>query len=74
MKQAQTQPNRNKTNLIVDSAIFLAFLVALAPRFSGLALHEWLGVAFGGAIVTHLLLHWQWIVEVTKRLCERKDT
>ena len=68
MKQAQTQPNRNKTNLIVDSAIFLAFLVALAPRFSGLAIHEWLGVAFGGAIVTHLLLHWQWIVEVTKRL------
>ena len=68
MKQTPAQPNRNKTNLIVDSAIFVAFLVAMAPHFSGLAIHEWLGVAFGASIITHLLLHWQWIVEVTKRL------
>jgi hypothetical protein len=67
MKQTLAQPNRNRTNLIVDSAIFVAFLVAMAPHFSGMAVHEWLGIAFGAAIVTHLLLHWQWIVEVTKR-------
>jgi cytochrome b len=67
MKQPAIQPNRNKTNLIVDIAIFLAFLVAMAPHFSGMALHEWLGIAFGAAIITHLLLHWQWLVEVTKR-------
>ena len=68
MKATLAQPNRNKTNLIVDSAIFLAFLVAMAPHFSGMAVHEWLGIAFGGAIITHLLLHWQWLVEITKRL------
>jgi hypothetical protein len=67
MKQIATQPSRNKTNMIVDSTIFLAFLVAMAPHFSGMAVHEWLGIAFGAAITTHLLLHWQWIVEVTKR-------
>jgi cytochrome b len=67
MKQTATQPDRNKTNMIVDSAIFLAFLVAMAPHFSGMAVHEWLGIAFGAAITTHLLLHWQWIVEITKR-------
>ena len=65
MKQAQT--NRNTVNLIVDSVIFIAFRVAMAPRFSGLAIHEWLGIAFGAGIITHLLLHWQWLVEVTKR-------
>jgi hypothetical protein len=68
MKQIQTQPNRNRLNMIVDSSIFVAFLVAMAPRFSGMALHEWLGISFGAAIITHLLLHWQWIVEITKRL------
>ena len=68
MKQTQTQPNRNRLNMIVDSAIFLAFLVAMAPRLSGMAIHEWLGISFGAAIITHLLLHWQWIVEITKRL------
>jgi hypothetical protein len=67
MKQTIPQSNRNRTNLIVDSAIFAAFLVVMAPRFSGMAIHEWLGIAFGAAIVTHLLLHWQWLVEVTKR-------
>jgi cytochrome b561 len=66
--QTQTQSKRNTVNLIVDSTIFLAFLVAMAPRFSGMAIHEWLGIAFGAAIITHLLLHWQWIVEITKRL------
>jgi len=71
MKQTLAQPNRNKTNLIVDSAIFLAFLVAMAPHFSGMAVHEWLGIAFGAAITTHLLLHWQWIIEVTKRFISK---
>src|SRR6187455_328514 len=67
MKATIAQPNRNNTNLIVDSVIFLAFLVAMAPHFTGMAIHEWLGIAFGAAITTHLLLHWQWIVEITKR-------
>jgi cytochrome b len=67
MKQASIQRNRNTVNLFVDITIFLAFLVAMAPHFSGMAVHEWLGISFGAAIVTHLLLHWQWLVEVTKR-------
>ncbi len=67
MEAQATKTNRNTTNLIVDIAIFIAFLVAMAPHFTGMAVHEWLGLAFGGTIVTHLLLHWQWLVEVTKR-------
>lgn len=62
------KPNRSKVNLVVDIVIFLAFLIATAPHFTGIAIHEWLGLAFGAAIVTHLLLHWQWIVETTKRI------
>jgi Domain of unknown function (DUF4405) len=68
MKQASTQRNRNTLNLFIDIAIFLTFLVAMAPHFSGIAVHEWLSIAFGAAIVTHLLLHWQWLVEVTRCL------
>lgn len=62
------KPNRSKVNLVVDIVIFVAFLIATAPHFTGIAIHEWLGLAFGAAIVTHLLLHWQWIVETTKRI------
>lgn len=63
--------NRNKVNLAVDLGIFGAVLLALQPHLTGVAIHEWLGIAFGAAIVTHLLLHWQWIVEVTKRFFAR---
>jgi Domain of unknown function (DUF4405) len=68
MKQDTPQMSRNKVNLYVDIAIFLAFLVAMAPKFSGMAIHEWLGMAFGAAVVAHLALHWQWIIEVGRRL------
>ncbi len=55
----------NKTNLVLDLTIFTAFLVAYNPRLTGNTIHEWLAVAFGAAIVTHLLFHWKWIASVT---------
>ena len=58
-------------NLIIDSTIFIAFLVTMAPHFTGIAIHEWLSIAFGAAIITHLLLHWEWIVTTTQRLFAR---
>lgn len=57
-----------KVNYLVDLAIFIAFLLALDPRSTGMAIHEWLGLAFGASIVTHLLLHWKWLVASTRRL------
>lgn len=65
---AQAKPrNRNLTNLLLDSVSFVAFLLATAPHFTGMAIHEWLSLALGAALVTHLLLHWSWIVAVTTR-------
>lgn len=55
----------NKTNLLFDFIVFLAFLVLATPDLTGMTIHEWLGVAFLAALVTHLLFHWQWIVTVT---------
>ncbi len=57
----------SKTNLLVDAGIFIAMLVAMEPRFSGVAIHEWLSLALAATIVVHLLLHWRWIVEVGGR-------
>lgn len=68
MSDKRTPPTRNRTNLFVDLAMFVAVLVAMAPHFSGVAIHEWLSIALGATIITHLLLHWQWIGEVTRRL------
>jgi hypothetical protein len=55
-----------KTNLIIDTTIFAAFLAMTNPHLTGNTIHEWLGVSFAAAIITHLLLHWNWIVKVGK--------
>ena len=56
-----------KTNLVLDLTIFTAFLAIASPKLTGNTIHEWLGVAFGATIVTHLLFHWKWIVNVTTK-------
>jgi len=33
-------------------------------HLTGKTIHEWLAVPFSAAIITHLLLHWKWIVKV----------
>lgn len=53
-----------KTNLIVDSLIFIAFLVAFEPSLTGIAIHEWLSLAFAATLVIHVILHWDWVIQV----------
>jgi len=37
------------------------------PRPSWCAVHEWLTTAALAALVLHLLLNWEWIVQITRR-------
>jgi hypothetical protein len=71
--------NQNKTNnqtkikLVIDAIIFIAFLVAMDPRSSGIAVHEWLATSLLAALVIHLLLSWDWITQVTRRFTGRMN-
>ena len=64
--QTKTQ-SKTKIKLVIDIGIFIAFLIAMDPRSSGIAVHEWLSTAAFAAIVVHLLLSWDWIVQITQR-------
>ena len=55
-------------NFWLDIALFIAFIVDMNTRFTGISIHEWLGIALGIALIYHLLLHWNWIVAITKRI------
>jgi len=61
----------NRTNLALDLTMFTAFLAVSNPRLTGNTLHEWLGAAFAAAIITHLLLHWNWVVQITRRFFQK---
>ncbi|MCE1253966.1 MAG: DUF4405 domain-containing protein [Anaerolineae bacterium] len=54
----------NKTNLLIDLGILSAFLVATQPHLTGTSIHEWLSLALTATLIIHLLLHWDWIVNV----------
>jgi hypothetical protein len=60
-------PSQTRTKLWMDIFIFVAFLVAMEPHSSGLAIHEWLTLSAFAVITIHLLLSWDWIMEITHR-------
>ena len=59
--------NQTKIKLAVDVMLFIAFLVAMDPRSSGISVHEWLATSLLAVLTIHLLLSWDWIVQVTRR-------
>jgi hypothetical protein len=52
--------------LTLDLTMFGAFLAVSNPHLTGISIHEWLGVSFLGAVITHLLFNWEWIMNVGK--------
>lgn len=63
--------SQTKTKLWLDILIFIAFLIAMEPHTSGLAIHEWLTLSMLAALTIHLLLSWDWITEITRRFLGR---
>lgn len=71
MQTTQRRLSPTTVNYLVDLAIFLAFLAAMDPHATGIPIHEWLSIAFAAAIIAHLLLHWSWLVGITRRFFGR---
>ena len=45
----------------------LAEATFLWSRDTWIDLHDWVGVALAVIVVIHVILHWNWIVHMTKR-------
>ena len=75
MTETQTgMKNRTKIKLIIDLCIFIAFLIAMEPRASGITIHEWLATSLIAVLVVHLLLSWDWITSLTRRFMGRLNS
>ena len=55
----------------LDLALFAALLVAYNPSWTGLAVHEWLCVAAVVPLLFHLIVNWEWVVQVGRRFGAR---
>lgn len=58
--------NITTMNVILDLVLLVVFILEMEEHFTGLPLHELLGLGFGVALILHLLLHWDWIVSITR--------
>ena len=67
----KSAPRPTKIKLWMDILIFIAFLIAMEPHSSGLAIHEWLTLSLLAAMMVHLLLSWEWITETTGRFLHK---
>jgi hypothetical protein len=65
---------QNITKFILDVLIFVGFLLALDPRVTGIAIHEWLTIAGTAAILLHFLLNWNWISGLTRHFLRKSST
>ena len=59
---------KQKTSWWVDTVLFIGFLAAFFLSFTGVELHQWIGV-FGGILcLYHLLVHRDWVDIVSRRI------
>ncbi|MFH1684764.1 MAG: hypothetical protein ABH983_00505, partial [Candidatus Micrarchaeota archaeon] len=50
--------------------LFGTSIYQLVPNIS--TLHDWSGLIMGLLVLVHLILHWNWIVSVTKSILKNK--
>ena len=61
----------NRTNWVIDLVVFGVFFLIAAPQSTGVPLHEWLSVVFVGTFVVHIVAHWQWVLEMSRRFFQK---
>lgn len=58
----------------LDATLLLSICTLQTLHFSGLVLHEWLGLALVPLIFLHLLLAWPWIAAESRRFFTSQPT
>ena len=66
--------DKQKTNWLIDAGLFGGFLGALWLDLTGVAAHQWLGLAVAAAAGYHLWKHWRWVEAVTSRFFGRTSS
>lgn len=59
---------RLKMTFWLDLTLLVSVVALQDVAFTGLFLHEWLGIAMVGMVFAHLLLAWSWISTQSRRL------
>jgi hypothetical protein len=67
-ESAKTAHWRLKMTFWLDVTLLVSVCALQTVRFTGLVLHEWLGLAMVAMVLAHLLFAWSWIATQSRRL------
>jgi len=56
---------KNQFKWLLNALLIMGFLGSYFLELTGVAVHQWLGLAIGAVALMHLLNHWQWVRAVT---------
>ena len=72
----RSRPLRGRLNTTfwLDVALVVSVCALQTVPFTGLILHEWLGLAMVAMVFVHLLLSWSWIASQSRRLLTLKSS
>lgn len=71
MSQTHRKMSSNQIKLYVDIFLFAGFVLVNIPQATGIPFHEWISLFFIVPMVLHIVLDWQWVVNITKRMFGR---
>jgi cytochrome b len=66
-ESAKPAQSRLKITFWLDVTLLVSICALQTVRFTGLVLHEWLGLAVVAMVIAHLLLAWSWIATASRR-------
>lgn len=72
IERKRNPPSSTQIQLLADIVLFVGIVWALMPQATGIPLHEWGSLLVIIPLLVHLVLDWQWIISVTKRLLKRQ--
>lgn len=62
---------RTRFDFWLDALLLVAYTLAYSLGFTGIAVHEWLGIGLGAVLIVHITLHWDWVLRITRKLVAR---
>jgi hypothetical protein len=64
---------RLKMTFWLDVTLLVCVCALQTVSFTGLVMHEWLGLAMVGMVLAHLLVAWSWIATQSRRLFAKQS-
>ena len=62
---------RKTIKIFTNFALLVSFILTFFLDLTGLELHQYLGIAAAGILAVHVITHWKWITNVSKRLFKK---